>query len=512
MALRQESKLIQSHIKEVISGKSSAYEQLYRNHAGRIYTFGLKFFNHNRQAAEELTERVFIKAYEEINSYPEKYTFILWLRKIAVGEIRKGEIQISGEVHQASPTDEAIYSLPEDERLIFILSDVDKLSTEEILEITEESSEDANKKLDHSRQTIMEKVQVDTLQDLDRKINFVAVTPEPRDELWKMIYNEIHSIATKDFEEKPGGEILNVGDAKLTVGEKFQKIKEKEKKKAVYFKSVGFSINRKLIFTVILSVLVAAAIFFLFFFNTTEWQVVNMSGSPAIKAQHKSRTVESTTLLETNEILVTSRNSKAVIKIPGMGELIIYPGSSIKRINEKGELLINNGDIDIVKNKDSDPFPVEIMSAKVEDYKAGSYSIKTDYKKAVITSQSAGLIINSDDREVYLLPGYVSEIRARGKVGIPYSTGASTEYVYAVNNFSFEGKEDKINLILVLSEKKDALTLFNLLKLVDKEYRDQIINKLHSLVSLPKDVNPRQMSNLKEDDLEKWLDSIEKVI
>src|SRR5690554_7484024 len=76
MAFKQESKLNQSLIKEVRSGKSSAYEQLYNVHAGRIYNLGLRFYAHSRIAAEELTRKVFIRAYEEINAYPPDVTFI----------------------------------------------------------------------------------------------------------------------------------------------------------------------------------------------------------------------------------------------------------------------------------------------------------------------------------------------------------------------------------------------------------------------------------------------------
>ncbi|RPI74034.1 MAG: sigma-70 family RNA polymerase sigma factor, partial [Ignavibacteriales bacterium] len=209
MALKQESKLIQSHISEVRSGKSAAYEQLYNVHAGRIYTFGLKFFNHSKYGAEELTKRVFITAFEQINSYPQNITFILWLQKFAVEELRKGDIQKGDEIHQVSPVDEAVFLLPEEERIIFILSDIEKLNTEEMVEVVPEPVESISAKLDSARKRMLEKLNVNNLTELDYKVNFVSKKPEPRDELWDIIYNHIHFFATKDLKEDTAGEVLN---------------------------------------------------------------------------------------------------------------------------------------------------------------------------------------------------------------------------------------------------------------------------------------------------------------
>ncbi|OGU70912.1 MAG: hypothetical protein A2V93_03585 [Ignavibacteria bacterium RBG_16_34_14] len=510
MAIKQENKLIRAHIKEVLSGKSSAYEQLYKTHTSRIYTFGLKFFNHNEQAAEELTKRVFIKAFEEIKTYPENVTFILWLKKLTVEEIRKGDIKKSEETtHQASIADQAIFALPDEERIVFILRDVDKLTIEESIEITKDSAHDINLKLENARKFVMEKLNADSLNDLDYKVNLVSQKSEPKQELWEIIYNEIHSIATKDLKEEAKGEVLNVGDAKETISEKFQKLKEEKKEKEVFLKPMGVTKTRRAVYIFLLVVLIATAVYYIFFVKPPQWEVVNLSGSPSIKENLKNIVVSKSSILEKDDLLYTDQNSKALIKIHDVGEIYVNPGSSIKRNGGDAQIVIISGDIDVVKKAGSESLPVGVFSAIVEDYEAGSYSIKISNNKAGIYSTGADLTITSGEREVYLIPQYMCEINQNGEVGIPYSLSASEEFINAVNDLSLQENNERLNRILLLSDKKDALTLFNILTMVGKSSRDIVINKLHSLVRLPKDVNPHQVANLDKGELKKWLKAIE---
>jgi DNA-directed RNA polymerase specialized sigma24 family protein len=178
-------------IREVQSGKSSAFEQLYETHVSRVYTFGLKFFEQNKPAAEELTKRVFISAFEQINAYPENETFILWLRMLAVYEVRKDEISKPIELHDGAGIDEAIFSLPIEERIIFILHDIDKLQNEEITLITKDTVEHINIVLGRARKLIMDKLNLKRLDDLDYKVAFLPRKIGPDSELWKAIYKEM---------------------------------------------------------------------------------------------------------------------------------------------------------------------------------------------------------------------------------------------------------------------------------------------------------------------------------
>ncbi len=202
--MKQENKLVQSLIREVQSGKSSAFEQLYRTHVGRIYSFGLKFFEHNKPASEELTKRVFVSGFEQINAYPENETFILWLRMMAVYEARNGDIEKSIESYEPGAVEEAIFSLPVEERIIYILHDVDKLQNEEIILITKDSVEHINIELSRARKLMMDKLKVRRLDDLDYKVAFLPKNVEPGRELWNTIFKAINKTEPEKPESQEG--------------------------------------------------------------------------------------------------------------------------------------------------------------------------------------------------------------------------------------------------------------------------------------------------------------------
>lgn len=184
------------------SGKRSAFEQLYRTHVSRIYTFGLKLFAQNKSASEELTKRVFVSAFEQINAYPENETFILWLRMIAVYEARKGDLEKAIVKDEDEGVGKAIFSLPVEERIIFILQDVDKLSVEEITIITKDLIEHINIELERARKLMMDKLRIKKMDDLNYKVSYLPQKIEPRPELWKSILNQINKTEQENLQDK----------------------------------------------------------------------------------------------------------------------------------------------------------------------------------------------------------------------------------------------------------------------------------------------------------------------
>jgi len=111
---------------------------------------------------------------------------------IAVYEVRKEDIEKLIESHEAGAVEEAIFSLPVEERITFILHDVDKLQNEEITLITKDSIEHTNIELSRARKFMMDKLNVRRLDDLDYKVTFLPQKIEPGSELWNIIFKAIN--------------------------------------------------------------------------------------------------------------------------------------------------------------------------------------------------------------------------------------------------------------------------------------------------------------------------------
>ena len=72
-------------VKSCLSGDSAAFEQIVRNYQRTIFNL-VYHMTHDYDQAQDLTQSVFIKVYENLDRYNEKYKFYNWIYRIAVNE------------------------------------------------------------------------------------------------------------------------------------------------------------------------------------------------------------------------------------------------------------------------------------------------------------------------------------------------------------------------------------------------------------------------------------------
>lgn len=146
----EESRLIS----EAKSGDKSAFEKLYRMNVSRIYAICFRI-SADRLKAEELTQDVFVKVWEKLNTFKGDSKFSTWIYRIAVNtsllELRKRkrwfarfrnfsellnfDKKVSISVGNSIDFENAISFLPEKARLIFIMHDIEGYRHNEIAKI-----------------------------------------------------------------------------------------------------------------------------------------------------------------------------------------------------------------------------------------------------------------------------------------------------------------------------------------------------------------------------------------
>lgn len=158
-------------VKRAKSGDDDAFTELIELYSERIYNLGLRILRRPDDAADVLQE-TFIKVYEKINTFDGRADFFTWLYRIATNEalmrIRKEKRTVlsdtelekyydrpnSAEIQEWQDVplrdmlsrefkkhlDKAVEALPEIYRSVFVLRDLESISTREtskILGITE---------------------------------------------------------------------------------------------------------------------------------------------------------------------------------------------------------------------------------------------------------------------------------------------------------------------------------------------------------------------------------------
>lgn len=132
-------------------GDHAAFERLYRGNAARIHSLARRMAG--ERGADDLTQEVFIRAWEKLGSFRGEAAFTTWLHRLAVNHIlsrrqtarRWEERQVDGDAaierlatpREAGPAlkvdfERALERLPEGARRVFVLHDVEGYKHEEI--------------------------------------------------------------------------------------------------------------------------------------------------------------------------------------------------------------------------------------------------------------------------------------------------------------------------------------------------------------------------------------------
>ena len=161
-------------------GEVEAFEELYRAHAGRVFALCLRL-TADRVQARELTQDVFVRAWEALPRFRGESSLTTWLHRIAVNAMlmkrradRRREARVSlvddsddemervnegvsmpRDVGTAVDLERAIATLPPGVRRAFVLHDVEGYSHDEIAEMTGLASGTLRAQLHRARQLLM---------------------------------------------------------------------------------------------------------------------------------------------------------------------------------------------------------------------------------------------------------------------------------------------------------------------------------------------------------------------
>lgn len=139
------------------SGDRRAFERLYRAHVDRVYSICVRMTS-DRTRAEELTQDVFVRAWEKLGQFRGESAFGTWLHRLSVNVVlneRKTEQRRRGKVDNVEDLDAvapagalesreswtpgmavdleaAIGTLPPGARRVFVLHDIEGYTHEEI--------------------------------------------------------------------------------------------------------------------------------------------------------------------------------------------------------------------------------------------------------------------------------------------------------------------------------------------------------------------------------------------
>jgi RNA polymerase sigma-70 factor, ECF subfamily len=134
-----------------LNGDLKAFEVLLERYQKPVFNIALRILSDTMDAAD-VTQSTFLKAYEKLSSYSDRYKFFSWLYRIAVNtslnfleQKKRSDLLGDGDVAESDTMeerlhaserveklDDAILNLPVDYRVVIVLRHFHDLSYEEI--------------------------------------------------------------------------------------------------------------------------------------------------------------------------------------------------------------------------------------------------------------------------------------------------------------------------------------------------------------------------------------------
>ncbi len=133
----QDNKLIKALVLNAQLGNNSAFEQLYQITIDQIYALILRLTG-NPNTAETLVKKTYVNAWLNISKKDEFISFASWLKKVAVETVIKEKINNDAANRELdfmfsnSPIEKHIQELEFNNKLVFILHDIENFSVEDI--------------------------------------------------------------------------------------------------------------------------------------------------------------------------------------------------------------------------------------------------------------------------------------------------------------------------------------------------------------------------------------------
>jgi RNA polymerase sigma-70 factor, ECF subfamily len=163
-------------IRRALEGDPDAFESVYRAHVGRVHAVCLRMTGNGRRA-EELTQDVFVRAWERLASFRGESSLASWLHRMAVNVVLEDARSERRRHARVEPMDDpaaaeragvcadpgsgidlerAIASLPPGARTVFVLHDVEGYRHGEIAALTGSAEGSVRAQLHRARRLLME--------------------------------------------------------------------------------------------------------------------------------------------------------------------------------------------------------------------------------------------------------------------------------------------------------------------------------------------------------------------
>lgn len=353
----------------------------------------------------------------------------------------------------------------------------------------------------------------ESYKKLFEELNNITTAVTPPVSILQQLVNELQS-----DEKSEVSKIDEKKDIEKQEKAKIEKVKREKKKKdknaePMFTGKVELFWNKyKLI--IALSVLIfflgiAGIIYFSKFYSesTSPWQIISFSGNFS-----KSDKNDSMNSFYLDEKIITDAKGNVVIAIPELGKITLEPKTEIELVNDKeneSRIFLSKGKVNVSTFKQQGHFSIETPNAIFVE-NLTNFSVEHISNGITRIEIFSGLLTVITSKDSFALPSkYMCNIITKSSYNVPHHTDAKLQLITGLKEL--DGgiiSHEVIAQIVDASNESDALTLWHLLKRVNRIYRPRIIDKLNEFFPTPPKVTKEGVLDLNRKMLKTWWNEI----
>jgi ferric-dicitrate binding protein FerR (iron transport regulator) len=248
--------------------------------------------------------------------------------------------------------------------------------------------------------------------------------------------------------------------------------------------------------------------------DSSSWEVASIRGTSRIGNVQLTGTGR----LRPGDFLQTSAQSEAEVKIADIGQLNLDPNSRIRLISSNSDqhrIALERGRMTARTWSPPRLFVVETPSSTAVDLGC-IYSCEVQRDGSTLLHVTLGLVaLDFHGRETVVPAGAYCHTRPGGGVGTPYFDDSSEQLQTALNYVDF-GKDEaersrQLDIVLREARPRDTLTLWYLIPRLKEPLRAVTVDRMATLVPLPKTVTRSGVMTLNADMMDSWKSELERV-
>jgi len=176
IAIEGQTPVVLDLVRDARSGDFAAFERLYREHVNRIHAICVRMTG-DPSRAEDLTQRAFVRAWQNLDGFRGEGSFFHWLRRLAINVVlgdrrsrdrrEDRELALDEIAERRRPTlpvatgtkmdlENAIADLPVRAREVFVLHDVEGYGHDEIARLLGVTNGTSKSQLHRARKLLRE--------------------------------------------------------------------------------------------------------------------------------------------------------------------------------------------------------------------------------------------------------------------------------------------------------------------------------------------------------------------